>query len=80
MIASNSRLQGIIRGKTVELDRDSGLPDGARVLVVVSPAKSAGTDGLLRAFGAWADAGDDLDEFLAQVRHDRKASRREIDP
>jgi len=80
MIAPNGPLQGTSKGNTIVLERETGLPDGARVSVTVNELRRASADMLLRLAGAWADAGDELDEFLAQVRHDRKAFRREIDP
>ena len=31
-------IQGVIRGKTIELEREPGLPEGLRVAVEVSPS------------------------------------------
>jgi hypothetical protein len=67
-------IKGTIRGKTIELEHAPGLPDGQAVSVTLSPTVPAG-DGLRRAFGAWADA-EGLDEFLDEVRRDRKQERR----
>jgi hypothetical protein len=62
-------IKGTIRGKTIELEQPSGLPDGQAVSVTLSPALPAG-EGLRRTFGAWADA-EGRDEFLDEVRRYR---------
>jgi hypothetical protein len=72
-------LKGVIRGKTIELETGSDLPDGQLVSVTVHPAPQPlpPGEGLRRAFGAWAGEGKELDEFLEQIRVDRKYSRPE---
>jgi hypothetical protein len=77
MIAPNSNLHGIIRGKTIELDRAPGIPDGQPVSVDVRVA-SQGQEGLKRAFGAWSDDASELDAFLDEIRISRKAQRDEV--
>jgi hypothetical protein len=67
-------LTGKIHGRTIELDQAPGLPDGAAVSVTVSPTLPPGQN-LRRAFGAWAEASDELDRFLDNVRRDRKQDR-----
>jgi hypothetical protein len=75
-------IRGFVRGKTIELDDDTGLPDGQKVAVTVRPLTcdqqtlTAG-EGLKRAFGGWADDAEDLDEFLEWNRRHRKVSRAE---
>ena len=76
---------GVVHGKTIELDDSPGLPDGQEVLVTVETRQqesgdSASEEGLRRAFGAWADDADGLDEFLRWNRGQRSAGRREISP
>jgi len=73
---------GIIRGKTVELSEDSGLCDGqkVRVTVQVIDENHVPGEGLRRAFGAWADDSEGLDEYLEWNRQQRKINRPEIDP
>ena len=68
-------LKGTIRGKTIELERAPGLPDGQEVSVTLSAAAPAG-EGLRRAFGGWAGAAE-LDAFLKELRRDRQLPRRE---
>lgn len=80
MIAPDGPLQGTIKGNTIVLDRPTGLPEGAQVVVSVSERRRGSAESLLRLSGAWADAGPELDEFLEQVRRDRRSSRRELDP
>lgn len=80
MASDGKPLQGVIRGKMIELDDETGLPEGASVSVVLKENKKGTGEGLRRAFGAWADAGPALDEFLERVRRDRHSSLRETEP
>jgi hypothetical protein len=67
-------LKGTVHGKTIELEQEPGLPEGQKVSVTLLAAPSAG-EGLRRSFGAWADDSAQLDEFLVQLREDRKRHR-----
>ena len=67
---------GIIRGTTIELGTETGLPDGLSVRVTVqtedaSAQKPPPGQGLRRAFGAWAEDAEELDAFLAEIRRRR---------
>jgi hypothetical protein len=81
-------LQGIVHGKIIELDDESGLPDGQRVALFVQPLESASTsggrmppgEGLRKAFGAWSEEADELEEYLAWNRSQRKITRPEMKP
>lgn len=77
-------LNGIIHGRTIELQQESGLPDGQKVLVTLQALPDAGKlppgEGLRRAFGACADEAEDLDKFLEWNRQQRKINRPEIEP
>lgn len=71
---------GVLRGRTILLDSDPGLPEGAIVTVTVEasqtvPAQDV-SDGLRRAFGAWAQEGEELDRFLEWNRQHRKVQGR----
>lgn len=80
-------LRGIARGKTIELENELGLPEGQPVTVTVQPAQAEADDagplppgeGLRRAFGAWADDADALDEYLNWNRQQRELSRPEVE-
>jgi len=77
---NNAELRGIIHGKTIELDREPGLPDGQAVTVQIQPAPSPG-EGLRQAFGSWADISEeDLNQFLDEMRQSRKRERVERNP
>ena len=81
LMASGSVTTGVISGSTIQLDQDLGLPDGQRVSVIVQPeSKHIPGEGLLRAFGAWAEDADELDAYLQWNREQRKLGRKEIDP
>ncbi len=60
-MTTNSNVhRGVIYGKTIELDDDTGLPDGQEVTITVQPVtadqnKLPPGEGLRRSFGAWAD-------------------------
>ena len=81
---STNMLKGVVHGKTIELAEEPGLPDGQQVTVIlqaaaVEPAAAQG-EGLRRAFASWADEGAELDDYLRQVRANRKVGRRPIEP
>jgi hypothetical protein len=72
-------IQGIIHGKIIELDNESGFPDGLRVSLIVQPSDTANSpentlppgEGLRRAFGAWAEDADELNAYLDWNRRQR---------
>jgi hypothetical protein len=74
-------IRGIAHGKTIELEQDSGLPEGQSVVVVMRPIQAPEdlTERLKRSFGAWADDSEGLDEYLEWNRQQRKKSRPEIE-
>jgi len=77
--------RGVVRGKTIELEQEPGLPDGQEVSVTVQPVVSTGEklppgEGLRRSFGGWADDSEGLDPYLEYVRQQRKVARPPIEP
>ncbi len=75
-------IRGIVRGKTIEPDADTGLPEGQEVTVTVRPVeaiddKENAGEALKRAFGGWDDDDAGLEEFLEWNRSQRKVSRME---
>jgi hypothetical protein len=82
---NTTMLKGIIHGKIIELEQEPGLPDGQSVTVSLQPVQeqpprlSLG-EGIWRSAGAWAEDGEELDEFLEWNRQQRKMGRREIEP
>jgi hypothetical protein len=68
-------LKGVVHGKTIELEQDSGLPDGQAVAVSLRPAGEI-PQGLLDSFGAWSDDPEGLDEYIRQVYRDRENDQR----
>ena len=70
-------LNGVVRGKVVELEQEPGLPDGQRVAVTLTPSLPPG-EGLRRSFGAWAEDAAELEEFERQLRRDRQSDRPEL--
>lgn len=83
MATAKREVRGSIRGRTVELEEDPGLPDGYPVRVVLEtrpPSDEAGRAALLRAAGAWAeDDVEGLDQYLEWNRQQRKIDRPEIE-
>jgi hypothetical protein len=81
-------LRGVAHGKIIELENELALPEGQPVTVTVQPLVSATDDkgylppgeGLRRAFGAWAEDGEELDRYLEWSRQQRKIGRPEIEP
>jgi hypothetical protein len=70
-------ISGIIHGKTIELDEETGLLDGQRVTLIVQTIPTDHNEGLKRAFGGWQDDAADLDAYLDWNRERRKFSRTE---
>lgn len=67
MASSDTVFRGIVHGKTIQLDVDSGLPDGQEVRVIVQPAtreKLPPGEGIRRSAGAWGDDPEGVDEFI----------------
>ena len=59
--------RGTMHGKMIELERESGLPDGEQVTVVVQPNERKRLppgEGIRRSEGGWADDTEGLDAFL----------------
>jgi hypothetical protein len=67
-------IRGKVRGKTIELETELGLPEGQLVSLVVQPAGAPG-DGIRRSAGAWAEDAEELDSWLAQLRASRRRWR-----
>jgi len=74
--------KGVVRGKTIQLEAEPGLPDGQPVTVTLRPTNQTlpPGEGLRRSFGAWAADAAELDQFLEQIRQQRRIMPREIDP
>ncbi len=83
MVIAKKEIRGLIQGRTVLLDEDSGLPDGQPVIVIPEMMPASDEEGrkrLLGAAGAWA--GDDeegLEQYLEWNRQQRKVNRPEIE-
>ena len=77
-------LHGLVLRKTVQFDQELGLPNGQPVEVTIRLIQESETasqgEGLKRAFGAWADEADAVDDFLRWNRQQRKLGRPEISP
>lgn len=85
MIQSMTEFRGQARGRMIELDQETGLPDGQAVAVSVQPLtesepRSPPGEGLRRAFGSWADDAEELDKYLQWNRRQREIGRLEIEP
>ncbi|MBI3465382.1 MAG: hypothetical protein HY000_20350 [Planctomycetes bacterium] len=85
MANSTTTVTGIVHGDIIKLDELTGLPDGQHVAVTVRPVSdsqkpSIAGEGLRRAFGAWADDGEELDEYLEWNRRQRSIGRPELEP
>lgn len=68
-----TNIRGVIRGRTIELEQELSVPDGAEVTISIRttvPDEEA-KQRLLEAFGALADCSDEVDEFNAWYRAER---------
>ncbi len=66
---------GKIQGKTIELESDLGIPDGAdvEVTVIISKPKPTWGEGLKRSSGAAADIAE-FDAVFDQIARDRETA------
>ena len=75
---------GIVHGRTIELDQDTGLPDGQEVTVTLQPGRQVKQfppgEGIRRSAGGWSDDPEGLDRYLEWHRQQRKIGRPEIEP
>jgi hypothetical protein len=69
-------VSGIMHGKMIELQEDLGLPDGGAVKVIVRQVLPPG-EGIRRSAGAWADGGEELDQWFEQIHRSRRRVRLE---
>jgi hypothetical protein len=81
MVTNAAIFRGIVRGNVIELDQATSLPDGEHVTVVVqrieSPAQALPpNERLRRAFGAWGDDAESVDQFLEELRRDKDSDNR----
>ncbi len=83
---TNSEVRhGVVHGRNIALDEETGFPDGQEVNVTVQPVEAgekhpSRSERLRRAFGGWAEHAEELDEYLEWNRRQRKLSRPEIEP
>ncbi|MBA3312118.1 MAG: hypothetical protein M3552_22175 [Planctomycetota bacterium] len=71
-------IQGFVRGRSIELNEETGLTDGQAVEVVVTPARPAPAvwgEGIRRSEGSWADV-PEIDAVMERIAQDRKRERR----
>jgi hypothetical protein len=80
MVARSNIYHGVVEGKTIQLEHDTGLPSGQRVTVIVQidPEALEPGEGLRRSFGGWLEDGAELEQFLEWNRSRRKLSREDI--
>jgi hypothetical protein len=57
-LSMNATLSGTIHGRTIQLDDDAGLPDGAEVRVLVVPKDWRPGDGILASAKSWVGIDD----------------------
>jgi hypothetical protein len=76
--------KGMIHGRTIELEQESGIADGREVTVIVQPSapmngaprcQSPG-EGIRRSSGAWSDDAEGLDRYIELVYERRRDTRR----
>jgi hypothetical protein len=70
----NTIFRGVVRGKNIELEEAPPFPDGEAVTVEIFPQRASG-EGLRASAGAWADAGEELDQWLEELYRARHSER-----
>jgi hypothetical protein len=84
MSSTPTILRGTVHGRTIELEAESGFPEGQQVTVTLEPspwlqtAPEDALEALKRAAGGWSDDPEGLDRFLEWNRQQRKVHRREL--
>ena len=76
-----TKLRGTVRGKTIDLQGEPGLPDGQEVSVTLEPVEKPHTpgDGIRESAGGWAEDAAELEEYLDWNRKQRKIGRLSLD-
>jgi hypothetical protein len=69
-------ITGVVHGKTIELEQETGFADGQSVVVFVREKLPPG-EGLRRSAGGWADAGPEFDRWLEETMRARRDDRAE---
>lgn len=66
-------MQGVVRGRTIELVDDLGVAEGQQVEVEVRPvqAKAVWGEGIRRSAGGWADY-PEMDAVMETIQRARK--------
>ncbi len=73
-------IQGVVHGKTIELEESPGVAEGQHVEITIRSLNSPKSwgEGLLRCAGALAsDWSDEDDRILEEIQNDRKRDSRE---
>ena len=82
MSQATTILKGVVRGRTIELEDETHLPDGQEVEVTVHPIATTPQvpgDGIRSSAGGWSDDPDGVDEFVKWTYEQRRlADRPEI--
>lgn len=74
------QIRGVVHGRRIDLERETGLPDGADVTVNIEPTEPEAHDRIARIralCGAWTDPS--LDSIFAELESKRsEAAAREV--
>jgi hypothetical protein len=73
-----SIVRGVVHGKTIELDTQTGFPDGEPVTVFIQKTLPPG-EGIRQSAGAWSDGREELDRWLEATQESRNTDRPEPD-
>ena len=75
-------IEGVIHGRTIELDGDPGIEDGRKVQVILQAESPSSDEQAKRktAAGMMANYTDDDDAVLAEIYEDRKRDTRREPP
>ncbi len=77
-----TNIRGVVHGRTIELDQELGVPEGASVTISIQTSvepKPSLDQGLREAFGALAECADEVDEFNAWYRAERHRGYERLD-
>lgn len=82
MSGTTTIVKGVVRGRTIELEEETHLPDGQEVQVTLHPITTTPHvpgNGIRASAGGWSDDPEGVDEFVKWTYEQRRlADRPEI--
>lgn len=73
MTSIQTTVTGVVHGKTIELQEETGLPEGQAVAVSIRPLTPSG-EGIRLSAGGWEEAtGDEFRQWMGEIQKGRES-------